>query len=74
MKETVLIKSFPNGITIYLDAERAFEEVLQEIGYKFSEARNFFGNAVVALAIEGRPVTDADQIQILEVIKENSDL
>jgi len=74
MKETVVIKSFPNGIALHLNAELPFDRVLEEIGYKFSEARTFFGNAAMALSIEGRPVTDAEELLILDVIRENSDL
>lgn len=43
MKDLVLIKSFPNGIALHLDKEAPFEELLEEIAYKFSEARAFLG-------------------------------
>lgn len=74
MKEAVLIKSFPNGITIHMDGEMPFEEILNEIAFKFSEARAFFGQASVALALEGRTVSGVEEIRILEAIHENSDL
>ncbi len=74
MKEAVIIKSFPNGIALHLNAELPFEKILDEIGYKFSEARNFFGTAALAISIEGRQVTDTEEIMILEAIHENSDL
>lgn len=66
MKEAVLIKSFSNGIALHLDAEMSFEDLLQEIAYKFSEARAFFGKASMALSIEERQVTGAEEIRILE--------
>ena len=74
MKEAVIIKSFPNGIALHLNTDLPFEKLLEEIGYKFSEARNFFGSASRAMSIEGRKVTDAEEIMILETIRENSDL
>ena len=74
MKETVLIKSFPNGIALYLDEKLPFEELLRVIAYKFSEARVFFGTAAMALSIEGRSVSEAEELLILETIRENSDL
>ena len=74
MKEAVLIKSFPNGITIHMDQDMPFEEILKEVAFKFSEARAFFGQASMALAIEGRTVTGLEEIRILEAIHENSDL
>lgn len=74
MKDTVLIKSFPNGIALHLDAEAPFEEILREIAYKFSEAKGFFGTASMALSIEGRSVNGAEEIRILEAIRKNSDV
>ena len=52
MREAVIIKSFPNGIALYLNGEMPFEDLLAEIGYKFSDARNFFGTVTMALSIE----------------------
>lgn len=69
-----MIKSFPNGITLQLDGELPFEELLEVIGYKFSEARNFFGSAAMALSLEGRSLSGTDEIRILETIRSNSDL
>lgn len=74
MREAVIIKSFPNGIALYLNAELPFETLLEEVGYKFSDARNFFGTVTMALSIEGRSVTDMEEIRILDAIRENSDL
>lgn len=74
MKETVVIKSFPNGIALHLDPQLPFEELLDEIRYKFAQARNFFGSAAMALSIDGRAVSGAEELRILEVIHENSDL
>ncbi|MGN0401107.1 MAG: septum site-determining protein MinC [Acetatifactor sp.] len=74
MKDLVLIKSFPNGIALHLDCEEPFEQVLEEIAGKFSEAKNFFGKASMALSIEDRKVSAAEEILILETIKKNSNL
>lgn len=74
MKDLVLIKSFPNGIALHLDKEAPFEELLEELSYKFSEARAFFGNASMALSIEDREVSGAEEIKILDAISRNSSL
>ena len=74
MKDTVLIKSFPNGITLHLDSEMPFENLLEEIAFKFSEAKNFFGRAAVALSIVDRDVNTAEEIRILDTIQSNTDL
>lgn len=41
MKDAVLIKSFPNGITLLMREDVSMEEILQELTVKFTEARNF---------------------------------
>ncbi|MCM1189008.1 MAG: septum site-determining protein MinC [bacterium] len=74
MKDCVLIKSFPNGIALHLDAEAPFEQLLEEIACKFSEARGFFGAASMALSIEDRQITGAEEIRILDAVRHNSDL
>lgn len=74
MREAVLIKSFPNGITLRLDGELPFEELLTEISYKFSEARAFFGKVSMALSIEGREVSGPEEIRILNAIQSSSDV
>lgn len=74
MKDSVLIKSFPNGISLHLKEDVPFQEIIEEVAFKFSEAKSFFKNASMALSIEGREVTDAEEILILDTIKRNSDL
>ncbi len=74
MKEAVLIKSFHNGITLLLNEEAALEQILEELAFKFSEAKNFFGTASMALSIEGKHLSNAEEIRILETIKQNSNV
>ena len=74
MKDSVIIKSFTNGITLLLSDELSFEELLDEIAAKFSDARNFFGNAAMALSLEGRELSDTEEIRILDTIKKNCDI
>ena len=69
MKDAVVIKSFPNGITMLLKEDIPFEDILQEITFKFTEAKNFFGSASMALSIDGREVSEAEEIRILDAIK-----
>ena len=74
MKDAVVIKSYQNGISLLLDGECPFENLLQEIGFKFSQSRAFFGKAKFALSMDGRKLSGAEEIQILETIRENSDV
>lgn len=74
MKDAVLIKSFQNGITLLLNDEVGFEEILAEIAFKFSEARAFFGSASMALSVEGRKLSEAEEIKIIDAIRQNSNI
>lgn len=74
MKDAVLIKSFPNGITLLMKEDASMEEILQELTVKFTEARNFFGSSTMALSMEGRKVTEAEEILILDTIRVNSNV
>lgn len=72
MKNAVILKSFQNGISIYLDENVPFESLIQEISIKFKEANKFFGDVKMALSIEGRIVSEAEEIQIIQTIHQNS--
>lgn len=74
MKNSFVIKSFPNGINLILKEEIPFEQLLQDIAEKFAGSRSFFGSASVALSIEGRVLTQEQEVQIIHTINENSDL
>ena len=74
MKNTVIIKSFPNGIVLHLDPEPEFEELLLDTAVKFRESKGFFKDARMALSIKGRKLTEIEEKQILTVISENSDV
>ena len=74
MKDAVLIKSFPNGITLLMREDASIEEILQELTVKFTEARNFFGSSTMALSMEGRKMTEAEEILILDTIRVNSNV
>lgn len=74
MKDSVVIKSYQNGISLLLDKECPFEELMEEIAFKFSESRSFFGNTKMALSMDGRILNAGEELRILNAIKENSDV
>lgn len=74
MKDVIIIKSFQNGITLHLDKDAPFDRIIEELGFKFSEARNFFGSASMALSLEDRELSSTEEIRILETIKQHSDV
>lgn len=74
MKNAVIIKSFQNGISVYLDKEMPFEELLGEIAFKFKESSHFFKDAKMAISLDGRELTDEEERMVLDTVTANSDL
>ena len=74
MKDAVIIKSYQSGLMLFLNPDNTFEEILTELSTKFSESRNFFGKARMALSMEGKLLNDAEQLKVVDTIRENSDL
>ena len=74
MKNSVILKSFPNGISVIMDSSISFEDLLENIAAKFREADGFFKNASVAISLEGRELTENQEREILDAITQNSRL
>ncbi len=74
MRSAVKLKSFQNGISLYLDDKVPFDALVQEIAAKFKEASKFFGEVKMALSIEGRQVSEEEEFAILQTIEENSEV
>ncbi len=74
MKNPVIIKSFPNGLSLYLDDGMGFDSLLDEIALKFKESAHFFKDASMAISFEGRKMTSEEERKVLDVISENSSL
>lgn len=74
MKSSVNIKGTKSGMIIVLDKELPFEEIKEAVKEKFSKASEFFGKASVAIAFEGRDMSDFEKYEIANIISECSEL
>ena len=72
MNHSVIIKSFPNGISVYLDAEAPYEEIAEEVRVKFTESAKFFKDARMAVSFEGRELSEAEERKLIAIITECS--
>ena len=72
MKNRIVIKSSKAGMTVILDPECSFEDLIAELAAKFKDSARFWGNAQMALLLQGRPLTAAQEMQIVNTITENS--
>ncbi|MGN0158028.1 MAG: septum site-determining protein MinC [Brotaphodocola sp.] len=72
MKNKVVIKSSKAGMSVFLDSVCTFEELLNEVAEKFKKSARFWGNAQMALILEGRKLTAEEEFQIINTITDNS--
>lgn len=74
MKNLIVMKSFQNGISIFMDAEAEFTDILAETADKFQNARAFFKDIKVALSLEGRELSSEEERAMIQTITDNSDV
>ena len=74
MKDAVVIKGNKAGMTVYLEKDLDFEEVLQAIAKKFKATAKFWGSAQMTLTLEGRDLTPEEEYRVVQTITENSDI
>lgn len=74
MDNSVIIKGSKNGITVFLDEEMPFDELLENVSDKFKNASKFFNNATMAISFDGRNLSAEEEKRILNVISDVSEL
>lgn len=74
MHNAVVIKSSKAGMTVILDPELPFDELLAALGKKFRESAKFWGSVQMTLTLEGRALTAAEEFEIVDTITRNSQI
>ena len=74
LDNSVIIKGSNSGITVFLDSEMAFEDLLESVSEKFKSASKFFNNANMAISFDGRDLSAEEEKRILDVISDVSEL
>lgn len=74
MRNAVVIKGNKAGLSVYLDPELSFPELLQAVEKKFKETARFWGAAQMTLTLEGRTLTAEEEFQLINMITESSDI
>jgi len=74
MDNSVIIKGLNNGIIVVLDPDIEFNLLKEKVTKKFKDSSKFLGNANVALSFEGRKLSDEQQLELLQIISEQSEL
>lgn len=74
VNNSVIIKSNKKGITVILDDKSSFDELKELVREKFGQSASFFGNADMALAFEGRALSNEEQQELLDIVEEATDM
>ena len=72
MKESVMIKSSPNGLTLTLDKSLSFEQLVQDTIAKFKENEAFFSGSKFAIEFKGKKLTEPQQQEMVAQITANT--
>ena len=72
MKQSVILKSNQSGITLVLDKDVPFEQLLNETVKVFNENNDFFQNSRFAIAFSGRELTEDEEVKMVLTINQNT--
>lgn len=74
MDNSVSIKGFNHGIAVVLDSTLDYEVLKEKVAKKFRDSAKFMGKVQMALRFEGKELTDEQQIELMNIICDNSEL
>lgn len=74
MTDHVIIKSYKNGISIHLSDKLSFSDILEECYNTFKDAEKVFSGARVVLAIEGRVLSQTEELMLIRSIQSACDI
>lgn len=66
MEQPVVIKSNKYGLTVILDSKPDFDSLRKAVAEKFAESKKFFKGAELAVAFEGRELTQDEQVILVQ--------
>ncbi len=70
----VVIKKYPDGLSVILNPDIPFESLYTAVGRKFRESASFFGSARLVISFEGRELDSEEERLLTDVISDNTDL
>lgn len=74
MSTPVVIKGNKYGVNVHLDSAASYDEIKADTALRFKEAEKLLGDAKVAISFDGRPVTDEQQRELIDIIQANCNL
>ena len=74
MQESCVIKSSTHGLTLILNPDISFEDLVRDVCTKFAQSRDFFGKVSFIIEFEGRELTGEEAAVLVEAVELNSDI
>lgn len=74
MGDIVVLKVKKDRLKIYLDPDIEFSEIKRNLLDKITELKDFVGGVRTALEFTGREISDIEEDELLEIIRENSNM
>jgi len=72
--KTVMIKGNSSGLTVNLDESADFAAIKEAAAKKFHDSAKFLGTASMAVEFTGRPLSEEETAEMLDVISQNCDI
>lgn len=72
--KTVMIKGNSSGLTVNLDESADFAAIKEAAAKKFHDSAKFLGTASMAVEFTGRPLSEEETAEMLDVISTNCDI
>lgn len=69
-RNTIVLKSNAYGLTLMLDPEVPFSQLLEDAIEKFKQAEKFFKNAQMAITCKGRLLSDEEEFTLVSALSE----
>lgn len=69
MNNSVMIKGCKDGLTILVNEDMRYDELIEVLKEKFADSRSFFKKASMALAIKGVNLTESQEREIIDIIE-----
>lgn len=73
-ENSVVFKGHQNGILLILDDKIDFSKLKEALKKKVIDARDFFDGANTAITFKGRTLTEAEELELLDIVSKNSGL
>lgn len=70
MSSYVTIKSYPNGLKVFLSEECSFDDLKNELSEKFSASKNFFKDSKIAVSFEERLLSFDEEKELVSIMEQ----